>query len=56
MSKKGASANEWSTSISGIVGGKSGGKGPTSIGNGTNAEKVDEALEAATSYLSKFSL
>ncbi|MCJ1313063.1 Alanine--tRNA ligase [Agyrium rufum] len=56
LGKKGASASDWATAISGIVGGKAGGKGPTSLGNGTQPEKVDEALEAATKYLEKFSI
>ncbi len=55
-SKKGASATEWAATISNIVGGKTGGKPPTSIGNGTSAEKVDEALEAAAKYLERFNL
>jgi alanyl-tRNA synthetase len=38
------------------VGGKAGGKGPTSIGNGTNADKVEEAISLAADYLSKFKL
>ena len=33
------------------MGGKAGAKGPTASGNGTNAEKVDEAVEAARKYL-----
>lgn len=53
---KGASANEWSTVVSGAVGGKAGGKGPTSIGNGVNPDKVDEAVELATEYIGRFSL
>ncbi|MCJ1269391.1 Alanine--tRNA ligase [Lobaria immixta] len=55
-SKQGASASEWAATVSSIVGGKAGGKGPTSIGNGTSAEKVDEALEAAVKYLERFHL
>lgn len=55
-SKQGASANEWASTISKIVGGKAGGKAPTSIGNGTSAEKVDEALDAARKYLECFHL
>lgn len=54
--KKGASATEWAATISSIVGGKAGGKAPTSIGNGTNAKKVKEALEAAEKYLERFHL
>lgn len=55
-SKQGASASDWAATISSIVGGKAGGKGPTSIGNGMNAEKVDEAVEAAVKYLERFHL
>jgi len=39
-----------------VVGGAAGGKGATSVGNGTNPEKVDEAVEAATKYLEQFHL
>lgn len=56
MSDKGASANEWAAVVSGIVGGKAGGKGSTSIGNGVNPDKVDEAVAQASDYLSKFKL
>ncbi|KAI4149072.1 MAG: hypothetical protein L6R39_002608 [Caloplaca ligustica] len=55
-SKQGASAAEWANAVSSVVGGKAGGKGPTSIGNGTEAGKVDEAVEAAMKYLEKFKL
>ena len=55
-SKQGASANEWASEISNVVGGKAGGKAPTSIGNGTNTDKVDEAVEVATKYLERFKL
>ncbi|GES56938.1 alanyl-tRNA synthetase, cytoplasmic [Aspergillus terreus] len=54
--EQGASASEWATVVSGAIGGKAGGKGPTSIGNGVNPDKVDEAVELATDYLSKFKL
>ena len=54
MGKKGLKASEWSSAVSSIVGGKAGGKEPTSIGNGTQPEKTDEAVEAATKYLEKF--
>jgi alanyl-tRNA synthetase len=56
VAKKGASAGAWSSAVSDVVGGKAGGKGNTSIGNGTHPEKLDEALEAATKYLEKFRL
>ena len=54
--KQGMSASEWANAVSGVVGGAAGGKGSTSVGNGTNPEKVDEAVEAATKYLEKFHL
>ena len=49
-------AAEWTNEVSGIVGGKAGGKGATSLGNGTKPEKVDEAVEAARKFLEKFEL
>ncbi|KAI4259964.1 MAG: hypothetical protein L6R42_004284 [Xanthoria sp. 1 TBL-2021] len=55
-SKQGASATEWTSVVSKVVGGKAGGKGATCIGNGTEPGKVDEAVEAATKYLEKFKL
>ncbi|KAL8680327.1 MAG: hypothetical protein Q9186_003448, partial [Xanthomendoza sp. 1 TL-2023] len=55
-SKQGASATDWATVVSQVVGGKAGGKGATCIGNGTEPHKVDEAIEAATKYLEKFKL
>ncbi|BCS21400.1 alanine--tRNA ligase [Aspergillus puulaauensis] len=56
MSEQGASASEWATAVSRAVGGKAGGKGPTSIGNGINPDKVDNAIDLASEYLSKFKL
>ncbi|KAI1928752.1 Alanine--tRNA ligase [Ophidiomyces ophidiicola] len=56
LSAQGGSASNWSGVVSGIVGGKAGGKAPTSIGNGTEVDKVDEAIDAATKYLEQFKL
>lgn len=56
MSEQGASANEWAGIVSSVVGGKAGGKAPTAIGNGTNVDKVEEAIALATEYLNKFKL
>ncbi|KAL4798138.1 alanine--tRNA ligase [Aspergillus venezuelensis] len=56
MSEQGASASEWAATVSRAVGGKAGGKGPTSIGNGINPDKVDEAVDLASEYLRKFKL
>lgn len=49
----GASASAWANAVAAVVGGKAGGKGPTSVGNGTEAERVDEAVEKATEYLER---
>ncbi|KAI7037220.1 Alanine--tRNA, partial [Hortaea werneckii] len=53
---KGADASKWANSVASLVGGKAGGKGVTSIGQGTEVSKVDEALEAARKYLQDLSL
>lgn len=53
---KGADASKWTNSVSEVVGGKSGGKGATSMGQGTNVDKVDEAVEAARKYLEDLKL
>jgi alanyl-tRNA synthetase len=55
-SKQGAVASEWASAVSVAVGGKAGGKGPTSVGNGTNIDKIDEGVELARKYLEKFHL
>ncbi|KAJ5099126.1 hypothetical protein N7532_006127 [Penicillium argentinense] len=56
LGDQGASATDWAAVVSGVVGGKAGGKGSTSLGNGTNPDKVDEAVSLASDYLSKFKL
>ncbi|KAJ5180371.1 hypothetical protein N7492_003581 [Penicillium capsulatum] len=56
LGEQGASASDWSAVVSGAVGGKAGGKGPTSLGSGMNPDKVDEAISLASDYLSKFKL
>ena len=56
LGDKGASAMDWAAAVSSVVGGKAGGKEPTVLGNGTEPQKVDEALEAAAKYLEKFTL
>ncbi|KAJ5246950.1 hypothetical protein N7468_001933, partial [Penicillium chermesinum] len=56
LGDQGASASDWAAVVSGAVGGKAGGKGPTSLGNGTNTDKIDEAISLASDYLSKFKL
>jgi alanyl-tRNA synthetase len=49
-------ASEWASEVATAVGGKAGGKGATSIGNGTNIEKIDKGLELATQYLEKLKI
>ncbi|KAJ5577780.1 uncharacterized protein N7459_006744 [Penicillium hispanicum] len=56
LGSQGASANDWAAVVSSAVGGKAGGKGSTSIGNGINPEKIDEAISLASDYLGKFKL
>jgi alanyl-tRNA synthetase len=53
---KGVDANKWANSVAELVGGKAGGKGATSVGQGTNTDKVDDAVEAARRYLEGMSL
>ena len=54
--KSGVNASEWANIVTGAVGGKAGGKGPTSVGNGTNVDKVDEGIKLATEYLEKLKM
>ena len=56
ISEQGGTASDWAAVVSGAIGGKAGGKAPVSLGNGTNPDKVDEAVKLATEYLSKFKL
>jgi len=56
LSKQGASASDWANAVVVAVGGKAGGKGPTSIGSGTNPDKMDEGLDLAIQYLQKFKI
>ena len=55
-SKAGAEATAWANAVTEKVGGKAGGKGATCVGNGTQVDKIDEGVEAATQYLNKFSI
>lgn len=53
---KGADAAKWCGEVATVVGGKAGGKGATSLGQGMNLDKVDDAVEAARKYLEGLSL
>lgn len=54
--KAGADGPSWASEVAKMVGGKAGGKGASSVGNGTNPEKVDEGVEAARKWIEKFSI
>ncbi|KAF2278103.1 alanyl-tRNA synthetase-like protein [Westerdykella ornata] len=58
LKSQGASGPEWASHVAKVVGGKAGGKAgaPTAIGQGTNAEKVDEGVEEARRYIESFKL
>ncbi|KAK4498848.1 hypothetical protein PRZ48_009358 [Zasmidium cellare] len=53
---KGVDAGKWSGEVAGVVGGKAGGKGATSLGQGTEGDKVEEAVEKARKYLEQLGL
>lgn len=53
---KDLTASAWANTVAGVVGGKAGGKGATSVGNGTNVDKVEDGVEEARKYLEKFGL
>ena len=53
---KGLEANEWAEQVTGVVGGKAGGKGPTRVGTGTDVNKVDEGVEIAVKYVKKLKI
>lgn len=54
----GADGPKWASAVTPIVGGKAGGKpgAPTAIGQGTNADKVDEGVEEARKWIEQISL
>ena len=56
LSKAGAVASDWAGEVSKAVGGKAGGKGATSTGSGTHADKIDEGVELARKYLESFKI
>jgi alanyl-tRNA synthetase len=58
FSTQGASGPEWATHVSKVIGGKAGGKAgaPTAIGQGTNADKIDEGVEEARKYIENFKI
>ncbi|KAI1401426.1 tRNA synthetases class II (A)-domain-containing protein [Hypoxylon fuscum] len=53
LSSQGVTAEKWAGAVSEVVGGKSGGKEPTRQGQGTNADKIDEAVAVAEKWLAE---
>jgi hypothetical protein len=49
----GADGPKWAAAVTPIIGGKAGGKpgAPTAIGQGTNADKVDDGVEEARRWI-----
>ncbi|RYP76579.1 hypothetical protein DL771_001648 [Monosporascus sp. 5C6A] len=53
LASQGVTAENWASAVTEVVGGKSGGKEPTRQGQGTNAEKIDEAVAVAERWLAE---
>ena len=53
---KGLVASEWAAQVTASVGGKAGAKGATCLGNGVEAEKVDNGVAAAVDHLNKLGI
>ncbi|PHH77464.1 hypothetical protein CDD80_583 [Ophiocordyceps camponoti-rufipedis] len=51
LSERGVTAEEWASVVTGVVGGRSGGKEPVRQGQGTKPEMVDEGVEVAERWL-----
>ncbi|KAF8865356.1 putative alanyl-tRNA synthetase [Acephala macrosclerotiorum] len=47
---KGVTAEHWAAAVSEVVGGRSGGKEPTRTGQGTNPDKIEEAVAVAEKW------
>ncbi|EKD18456.1 uncharacterized protein L3040_007520 [Drepanopeziza brunnea f. sp. 'multigermtubi'] len=52
-SSKGVTAEHWAAAVSEVLGGRSGGKEPTRTGQGTNPEKIDEAVKVAEKWIAE---
>ena len=54
----GADGPKWAAAVTPIIGGKAGGKpgAHTAIGQGTNADKVDEGVAEATKFIESLKL
>ncbi|CAL3972470.1 unnamed protein product [Diplocarpon coronariae] len=50
---KGVTAEQWAAAVSEVLGGRSGGKEPTRTGQGTNPDKIDEAVAVAEKWIAE---
>ncbi|KAI1475019.1 tRNA synthetases class II (A)-domain-containing protein [Daldinia eschscholtzii] len=53
LTSQGVTAEKWAAAVTDVVGGKSGGKEPTRQGQGTNADKIEEAVAVAEKWLAE---
>ncbi|TGJ85701.1 hypothetical protein E0Z10_g3048 [Xylaria hypoxylon] len=53
LASKGVTAETWASAVTDIIGGKSGGKEPTRQGQGTNPDKIEEAVAVAEKWLAE---
>ena len=51
LSSQGVTAEQWASSVTGVIGGRSGGKEPSRQGQGTKPEAIDEGVETAIKWL-----
>ena len=49
----GVAPEAWTDAVTGVIGGKTGGKGPSRQGAGTQPEKLDEAVSEAEKWISE---
>ncbi|CAK7205919.1 Alanine--tRNA ligase [Sporothrix eucalyptigena] len=53
LAAKGVTAEQWSTAVSDVIGGKAGGKEPARQGSGTKPEKLKDAVARAEEWLTE---
>lgn len=53
LSSKGITAEQWTAAVTGVIGGKTGGKEPSRQGAGAEPAKLDEAVAKAEQWLAE---
>ncbi|KAI1432170.1 tRNA synthetases class II (A)-domain-containing protein [Xylaria sp. CBS 124048] len=53
LASQGISAESWAAAVTEVIGGKSGGKEPTRQGQGTNPDKIEDAVAVAEKWLAE---